>query len=253
MPEIAVATSVRGIPEPRYRDDYGLHPQQMGRRQRLFATDVSHISGRFHRDPGENVKVGPQLAGEKHQVRRQGGSGDGSWFWVGLDVCPLFLTRNTTDIYSRLGRQYALHFGSLGATVVVNDLKDPSSVAEEIRKAGGKAHTVVCSVSEGEKIVAETIRQCGRIDVVVNNAGFVRDKSIANMTDALWNSIMEVHLDGLYKITKAAWPHFVRQSYGRVVNIASTSGIYGNFGQSNYSLAVRPLHQIAGQPVEPIH
>jgi multifunctional beta-oxidation protein len=76
----------------------------------------------------------------------------------------------------------------------------------------------------------------------VNNAGFVRDKSIANMTDELWDAIMDVHLTALYKVTKAAWPHFIRQGYGRVVNISSTSGIYGNFGQSNYSLAVS-LHR----------
>lgn len=87
MPEVAVATIIRGIAEPRYRDDYGLHPQPMGRCQRLFATDVSHRSGRFHRGPGENVQDGSQRAGEKHQVRRQGGSGDGSWCWVGLDAC----------------------------------------------------------------------------------------------------------------------------------------------------------------------
>ena len=97
---------------------------------------------------------------------------------------------------------------------------------------------MIHSVSEGEKIVAETVQALGRIDVVVNNAGFVRDKSIANMTDDLWDAVMEVHLNGLYKVTKAAWPHFIRQGYGRVVNISSTSGIYGNFGQSNYSLAV---------------
>ena len=117
-------------------------------------------------------------------------------------------------------------------------MRDPSSVVSEIKDAGGEAHAVIHSVSEGEKIVAETVQTYGRIDVVVNNAGFVRDKSIANMTDDLWDAIMEVHLNGLYKVTKAAWPHFIRQGYGRVVNISSTSGIYGNFGQSNYSLAV---------------
>ncbi len=117
-------------------------------------------------------------------------------------------------------------------------MRDPSSVVSEIRNDGGEAHAVIHSVSEGEKIVAETVQAYGRIDVVVNNAGFVRDKSIANMTDDLWDAIMEVHLTGLYKVTKAAWPHFIRQGYGRVVNISSTSGIYGNFGQSNYSLAV---------------
>lgn len=133
---------------------------------------------------------------------------------------------------------------------MLNDVKDPCAVAAEIRNAGGEAHTVIHSVHQGEKIVAETIDAFGRIDVVVNNAGFVRDKSIANMTDSLWDSIMDVHLTGTYSVTKAAWPHFVRQNYGRVVNITSTSGIYGNFGQSNYALAVRnadPFGNIADE------
>lgn len=150
----------------------------------------------------------------------------------------------------RLGRAYALQFGKLGAKVVLNDVKDPSAVAAEIRNAGGQAHTVIHSVTQGEKIVAAAIDAFGRIDVLVNNAGFVRDKSIANMTDSLWDSIMDVHLRGTYSVTKAAWPHFVRQKYGRVVNITSTSGIYGNFGQSNYSLAVGhpdPLGGIADE------
>ena len=140
---------------------------------------------------------------------------------------------------SSLGRAYALQFGSLGATVILNDVKDPSSVASEINEKGGQSYTIVKSVTQGENLVAEIINAYGRIDVVVNNAGIVRDKSIANMTDSLWDSIMEVHLKGTYSITKAAWPHFIRQGYGRVVNITSTSGIYGNFGQSNYALAVR--------------
>ncbi|KAK5054520.1 hypothetical protein LTR84_001411 [Exophiala bonariae] len=144
-----------------------------------------------------------------------------------------------TGAGSGLGRAYALQFAKLGAKVVLNDVKNPSSVAAEIRNAGGTAHTVIHSVTEGEKIVADAFDKFGRLDVVVNNAGFVRDKTIANMTDSLWDTIMDVHLRGTYRITKAAWPHFVRQGYGRVVNITSTSGIYGNFGQSNYSLAVR--------------
>jgi hypothetical protein len=97
---------------------------------------------------------------------------------------------------------------------------------------------VTCSVEEGEKAVAETIAKCGRIDIVINNAGFVRDKSIGNMTDDLWDSITAVHLKGTFAVTKAAWPHMVKQGYGRIVNVSSTSGIYGNFGQANYSTAV---------------
>ncbi|KEF61024.1 uncharacterized protein A1O9_02588 [Exophiala aquamarina CBS 119918] len=142
-----------------------------------------------------------------------------------------------TGAGSGLGRAYALYFGMLGARIILNDLKEPSSVAAEIRSTGGEAHTVTCSVSEGSRIVAEAIQAYGRLDVIVNNAGIVQDKSIANMTDDLWDSILDVHLNGMFKVTKAAWEHFIRQGYGRVINISSTSGIYGNFGQSNYSLA----------------
>ncbi|KAJ9608804.1 hypothetical protein H2200_006575 [Cladophialophora chaetospira] len=142
-----------------------------------------------------------------------------------------------TGAGSGLGRAYARCLARLGAHIVLNDLKEPALVAEEIRRDGGECHMVTCSVEEGEKAVAETMRKYGRIDIVVNNAGFVRDKSIANMTDDLWDSIMAVHLKGTFRVTKAAWSHMVKQRYGRIVNVSSTSGIYGNFGQANYSTA----------------
>jgi multifunctional beta-oxidation protein len=126
----------------------------------------------------------------------------------------------------------------MGAYVVLNDIKEPLSVAEDIRKAGGVCHVVVCSVEQGERAVAETVKEYGTIDIVVNNAGFVRDKSIGNMTDELWDSIIAVHLKGAFAVTRAAWPHMLKQRYGRIVNVSSTSGIYGNFGQANYSTAV---------------
>ena len=143
-----------------------------------------------------------------------------------------------TGAGSGLGREYAKCLAKLGAYVVLNDVKEPVKVAKEILSVGGECHMVTCSVEEGEKAVVETVRRYGRIDVVVNNAGFVRDKSIGNMTDQLWDSIMAVHLKGTFEITKAAWPHMIQQRYGRVVNVSSTSGIYGNFGQANYSTAV---------------
>ncbi|KIX07897.1 uncharacterized protein Z518_02551 [Rhinocladiella mackenziei CBS 650.93] len=117
---------------------------------------------------------------------------------------------------SGLGRAYAKYFASLGAHVVLNDLKAPTSVANEIRQSNGDAHTVTCSVEEGENIVAETINAYGRVDIVVNNADFVRDKSIGNMTDDLWDSITAVHLKGTFRVTRAAWPHLVKQGYGRI-------------------------------------
>lgn len=145
-----------------------------------------------------------------------------------------------TSIYS-LGRSYALLFSKLGAAVVVNDLADPDTVVQEIRKNGGKAVGSKASVEDGEAVVKAAIDAYGRIDILVNNAGILRDKAFNNMDDSLWKPIMNVHLRGTYSVTKAAWPYFLKQKYGRVVNTTSTSGIYGNFGQANYAAAVSHL------------
>ncbi|OQV01357.1 hypothetical protein CLAIMM_06733 isoform 2 [Cladophialophora immunda] len=146
-------------------------------------------------------------------------------------------TALVTGAGNGLGRAYAKLFASLGAQVIVNDLKGSEEVAEAIRQVGGDAHAVPGSVEEGERIVEVAIAKYGRLDIVVNNAGFVRDKSIANMTDDLWDAIIAVHLKGMFRVTKAAWPYMVKQCYGRILNVSSTSGMYGNFGQSNYSTA----------------
>ncbi|XP_011155586.2 peroxisomal multifunctional enzyme type 2 isoform X1 [Solenopsis invicta] len=147
-----------------------------------------------------------------------------------------------------LGRTYALLFGSRGASVVVNDLgssrhgdgsstKSADTVVEEIRRNGGKAVANYDSVLDGAKIIKTAIDTFGRIDVVVNNAGILRDVSFAKMTDAQWDMIHNVHLKGAMKTTQAAWPYFIKQNYGRVIFTSSNSGLYGNFGQSNYSSA----------------
>lgn len=147
-----------------------------------------------------------------------------------------------------LGKAYALLFAKLGASVVVNDLGGSATgqgadsraadvVVEEIRKAGGKAVANYDSVEEGDKVVETALKAFGRIDIVVNNAGILRDKSFARMTDADWDLVHRVHLRGTYKVVQAAWPHFVKQKYGRIINTASAVGLYGNFGQTNYSAA----------------
>jgi multifunctional beta-oxidation protein len=137
-----------------------------------------------------------------------------------------------------IGRCYCLAFAKLGASVVVNDLMDPETVVQEIQKLGGKAVGVKASAEDGDTVVKAAIDTYGRIDIIINNAGILRDKAFTNMDDKLWDQVMNVHLRGTYKVTKAAWPYFLKQKYGRVVNTTSTSGIYGNFGQSNYAAAV---------------
>ena len=152
-----------------------------------------------------------------------------------------------------LGRAHALLFAKHGARVVVNDLGGSTHgeganasaadrVVAEIREAGGTAVANHDSVTDGEKIVQHALDAFGRIDVVVNNAGILRDKTFHKMEDADWDQVYKVHVEGAYKVTRAAWPHLREQAYGRVIFTASTSGIYGNFGQSNYGMAKLGLY-----------
>ncbi|MDY7568199.1 SDR family oxidoreductase [Pseudomonas sp. RTC3] len=152
-----------------------------------------------------------------------------------------------------LGRAHALLFAKHGARVVVNDLGGSAHgeganasaadrVVAEIREAGGTAVANHDSVTDGAKIVQNALDAFGRIDVVVNNAGILRDKTFAKMEDPDWDLVYRVHVEGAYKVTHAAWPHMREQNYGRVIFTSSTSGIYGNFGQSNYGMAKLGLY-----------
>ncbi|WP_152225608.1 SDR family oxidoreductase [Pseudomonas sp. SCB32] len=152
-----------------------------------------------------------------------------------------------------IGRAHALLFAKHGAKVVVNDLGGSTHgeganasaadrVVAEIREAGGTAIANHDSVTDGEKIVRQAVEEFGRIDVVVNNAGILRDKTFHKMEDADWDLVYKVHVEGAYKVTHAAWPFMREQGYGRVIFTSSTSGIYGNFGQSNYGMAKLGLY-----------
>ncbi|MEC9344536.1 MAG: SDR family oxidoreductase [Pseudomonadota bacterium] len=150
-----------------------------------------------------------------------------------------------------LGRSHALELARRGARVVVNDfggardgtggsLSPAEQVVEEIRALRGEAIADGANVADADQcrlMAAEAMRKWGRIDILVNNAGILRDKSFQKMTDADWNSVIDVHLNGAANCTRAVWPHMREQNYGRVVMTTSTSGLYGNFGQANYGAA----------------
>jgi NAD(P)-dependent dehydrogenase (short-subunit alcohol dehydrogenase family) len=150
-----------------------------------------------------------------------------------------------------LGKQHALLLASRGARVVVNDLggsvhgdgSDKSaaeSVASEIVAAGGEAMSNTDSVSTpegGEALVQTAIDAYGQVDILINNAGILRDKTFHNMTPDLLEPVLDVHLKGAFYVTKPAWIRMREQGYGRVINTSSNSGILGNFGQSNYGAA----------------
>ncbi|CAM5613565.1 SDR family NAD(P)-dependent oxidoreductase [Streptomyces hirsutus] len=149
-----------------------------------------------------------------------------------------------------LGRAHAMALAERGVKVVVNDMGSPSGestgrsaaaqVAAEIRAAGGEAFAHLCDVTDAEaveKMIGETLARWGRVDILINNAGVLRDKSFAKIRLDHVRQVVDVHLMGSVHCTKAVWPHMVEQGYGRVLMTTSASGIYGNFGQSNYGAA----------------
>ena len=150
-----------------------------------------------------------------------------------------------------LGRSHALQLAERGAKVVVNDLggnvdgtggssEAADKVVEEIKTAGGEAISNGSSVTDKSgvsKLVEDTMSAFGRIDILINNAGVLRDKSFAKVTLDDFEFVVDVHLMGSVYCTKAVWPIMVEQNYGRIVMTSSSSGIFGNFGQSNYGAA----------------
>jgi NAD(P)-dependent dehydrogenase (short-subunit alcohol dehydrogenase family) len=140
-----------------------------------------------------------------------------------------------------LGRAHALLLARRGARVIVNDLgPGAESVVREIVNEGGEARAALGSVTDAarmQSIVDETLEAWGRIDILVNNAGILRDKTFAKMSLEDFRLVVDVHLMGSVHCTKAVWEPMRRQKYGRIVMTSSSSGLFGNFGQSNYGAA----------------
>ncbi len=145
-----------------------------------------------------------------------------------------------------LGRAHALAMARAGARVLVNDLDAAAAeeVCGEISRLGGDALADCANVQDSpavERMVAAALRRWGQVDILVNNAGILRDRTFAKLDVADFRLVMEVHLMGSVECTRAVWPHMKERGYGRVVLTTSSSGLYGNFGQTAYSAAKMAL------------
>ena len=150
-----------------------------------------------------------------------------------------------------IGREIALLMARHGARVVVNDYGGAADgaggasgpadeVVNEIKGFGGQAvasYDSVASMAGGKNIVDAALDHFGQIDVVVNNAGILRDRMIFNMTEEEWDGVINTHLKGTFSVTRAAAPHMRERKWGRLINMTSTSGLVGNVGQANYAAA----------------
>jgi NAD(P)-dependent dehydrogenase (short-subunit alcohol dehydrogenase family) len=150
-----------------------------------------------------------------------------------------------------LGRSHALELARRGALIVVNDLGGSvdgtgsgstaaQAVVDDIAAAGGEAvanYDSVATPEGGKAIVQSALDTWGRVDVIINNAGILRDASFKNMDPDRVSSVLDVHLRGAFNVTQPAWEHMRNQGYGRIVNTSSGAGVFGNFGQTNYGAA----------------
>jgi len=150
-----------------------------------------------------------------------------------------------------IGRQFALELAAQGAAVVVNDLgvslrgdaeeeDAATSVCREIEAAGGKAvasHESVTDFAAAERIIATAVDSFGRVDILVNNAGIVRDRTLVKMDESDFDAVIATHLKGAFNCTRHAAPLMKEAGYGRIVNVTSSAGLRGNFGQTNYGAA----------------
>ena len=153
-----------------------------------------------------------------------------------------------TGAGSGMGKDYALYFSSNGAKVVVNDIgiiktrdglieKTAEITVREIKSKGGVAVANYDSVEEGEKIIQTAIVNFGKVDVLINNAGVLFGKAFKEIEKSDWETLMRIHLNGMYACSKAAWPIFIKQNFGRIINVSSPAGLYGTFRHAAYTTA----------------
>ncbi len=138
-----------------------------------------------------------------------------------------------------IGREAALLFASEGAKIVVADVDSHAeTVAAEIVAGGGKALFIRTDVTDRETcqaMASSAVKEFGRIDILVNNAGIVRDGQLVKLTEADFDLVVDVNLKGTFNTTQAVVPHMIEQGSGRIINVSSVVGLYGNFGQTNYA------------------
>jgi NAD(P)-dependent dehydrogenase (short-subunit alcohol dehydrogenase family)/putative sterol carrier protein len=214
----------------------------------------------------DDLKVGlaVQMAFKRKGVDKE--RGFVNYFWKAVPVPGSVEAQSRTDFDDRvaivtgagagLGRAYALELARRGARVVVNDLggardgtgrgsQSPADkVVAEIKQSGGEAlanFDNVATPDGGENIVKAALDAFGRLDILINNAGILRDKSFLKMEPENWEAVLDVHLNGAYYVTRPAMAAMKTNAYGRIVMTTSAAGLYGNFGQANYSAAKMAL------------
>ncbi|MFH1137607.1 MAG: SDR family NAD(P)-dependent oxidoreductase [Pseudomonadota bacterium] len=211
-----------------------------------------------------DVKVGQPVALSFRRRFKDDGRGFSGYFWKAIPL-PVKEEKGkakdqvrfdgqvavVTGAGAGLGRVYALDLAKRGAKVVVNDLggardgtggstSAADKVVEEIKALGGEAvanYDSVSTAAGGEGVIETALKAFGRVDIVINNAGILRDKTLIKMEPAEWDAVMDVHLKGAYNVTRPAFIKMREQGFGRIVLTTSAAGLYGNFGQTNYSSA----------------
>jgi len=136
-----------------------------------------------------------------------------------------------------IGLAVARHFHAAGATVFMVDL-DQQALTEAASEIGAVAVAAdITRSADADAVVSTAVNHCGRVDILINNAGILRDRVLWKLTDDDWDQVLAVHAGGTFRLTRACVPHFRAQHYGRIVNVTSYTGLHGNRGQANYATA----------------